>query len=143
MKPLVPYLFYNGDCRQAMTFYRDCFGGNLELMTYGDAPANAGCPDGGPGGARPAKDDIMHGCLTNGDLCLMASDWPNREAKPGNSAHLNVQCGTLAEIEKLFEALGAGGKVSMALHDTFWGARFGMLVDRFGVHWMLNCPLRA
>lgn len=139
MKRVVPYLFFNGNCRDALDFYQQCFGGELQLMTYGDAPVQNTCPEGPQG----AKDEIMHGCVSNGDFCLMASDWPGGGAKPGNNAHLNVECETLAEIERLFEALGNEGRVTMALHDAFWGARFGMLIDKFGTHWMLNCPVQG
>ncbi len=132
MKPLVPYLFFNGNCRDAMGFYRQCFGGKLELVTYGDAPD--------PGSASPAdKDKIMHACLTQGDFCLMASD--NCQGVPvmGDSVSISVHPETVAETDKLFAALSDGGKVTMPLADMFWGAYFGMLVDRFGFQWMLNC----
>ena len=58
--------------------------------------------------------------------------------KQGNNYHINIDCESEAEIEKLFDALGEDGKITMPLQDTFWGARFGMLTDRFGVNWMFN-----
>jgi PhnB protein len=136
MKPLTPYLFFDGDCRDAMNFYQDCFGGSLELMTYADGPADA-CP----GGGVADKDKIMHACLTAGDLVLMASDNPMGPPLAGDAVSISVHCESVAETERLFAALGRGGTVKMALADTFWGAHFGMLADRFGFHWMLNCPL--
>lgn len=139
MKPLTPYLFFGGDCRDAMNFYQDCFGGSLEIMTYADGPADA-CPDACPGGVAD-KDKIMHACLTAGDLVLMASDNPMGPPVAGDNVSISVHCESVAETERLFAALGRGGTVKMALADTFWGAHFGMLADRFGFHWMLNCPL--
>jgi PhnB protein len=139
MKPLTPYLFFGGDCRDAMNFYQDCFGDSLEIMTYADGPADA-CPDACPGGVAD-KDKIMHACLTAGDLVLMASDNPMGPPLAGDAVSISVHCESVAETERLFAALGRGGTVKMALADTFWGAHFGMLADRFGFHWMLNCPL--
>lgn len=139
MKPLTPYLFFGGDCRDAMNFYQDCFGGSLEIMTYADGPADAR-PDACPGGVAD-KDKIMHACLTAGDLVLMASDNPMGPPLAGDAVSISVHCESVAETERLFAALGRGGTVKMALADTFWGAHFGMLADRFGFHWMLNCPL--
>ena len=137
MKPLIPYLFFNGNCREAMNFYKQCFDGELQLMTYADAPADENC------NSKGAKDnEIMHASLTNGIFMLMASDWPEGGAKQGNNVSLNINCQSIAEIEKLFKALAADGEVVQALTDTFWGARFGMLVDKFGIHWMLNCELK-
>jgi PhnB protein len=138
MKPLTPYLFFDGICREAMEFYKSCFGGKLELMTYADAPEGNQCPG---GDIESAKDKIMHGCLTEGTFTLMASDNPISAPVTGDNIHLSVECSTMSEIQELFKALGDGGKVRMPLEDTFWGAHFGMLTDRFGIHWMLSFPL--
>ena len=133
MANLTPYLFFNGNCREAMKFYEGCFGGQLELMTYGDAQGS-GCPLGD-------KDKIMHGALTSKQLMLMASDNAdaNKPITPGGNICLSLNCETLPEIERLFKALSDQGKVEMPLHDAFWGDRFGTLTDRFGIGWMLNC----
>lgn len=136
MKPLVPYLFFNGNCREAMTFYRDCLGGNLELMTYADGPKDNPC-------LKAATDKIMHGCLRDGAFSLMASDMLDDEPAQGNNVHLNIECESIAETQKLFKALGDGGEIKMPLADTFWGAHFGLLIDKFGMRWMLNCPLKT
>lgn len=136
MKPLIPYLFFNGNCREAMNFYQQCFGGKLELMPYSNAPEamqNA-CGNG-------AKDQIMHSSLTNDSFMLMASDWPDGKANQGNNISLNIQCETIDEIENLFKKLSVEGKITQPLSDTFWDSRFGMLIDKYDIHWMLNCPL--
>ena len=138
MKPLTPYLFFDGNCREAMAFYKSCFGGKLELMTYADAPEGNPCPG---GDIQSARDKIMHACMTKDDFMLMASDNPMGAPVTGDNVHLSVECSTMFEIQELFNALGDGGEVVMPLADTFWGAHFGMLTDRFGIHWMLSCPL--
>lgn len=135
MKPLIPYLFFNGNCREAMNFYQQCFGGELEIMTYGDAPQQNNHPAG-------PENEIIHSFLKNDHFTLMASDWPNQGAKLGDNVQLNISCESLAEIEELFKKLTNGGKIIQSLSDTFWGARFGMLIDQFGIHWMLNYPLK-
>jgi len=74
MKPLTPYLFFNGNCREAMKFYQDCFGGKLDLITYADSPKDA-CPQ------DADKNEVMHAALRNDTFFLMASDWPAKGAK--------------------------------------------------------------
>jgi PhnB protein len=138
MKPLTPYLSFSGNCREAMNFYKEIFGGNLELMIWGDAPPDA-C--GGEKAKEAMRDKIMHGCLTNGSFNLMAADIPQGEPKMGDSVQLTINCESVEEIDGLFKTLSAGGKTMVPLDNTFWGARFGVLTDKFGFHWMLNCPL--
>jgi PhnB protein len=130
MPALNPYLNFDGDCRAAMTFYQACLGGELALQPFG-----AGMPNLPPG----AEERVMHARLSGGALLLMASDtMPGMPLQVGSNVWLNVNCESLEEIERLFATLGAGGTPVMPLQDTFWGARFGMLRDRFGVQWMFN-----
>lgn len=135
MNSLIPYLFFNGNCREAMNFYQQCFAGELKLMTYGDAPEEAN-------DKKADKNEIMHSTLKNDSLTLMASDWPGGKANPGNNVHLNIDCVSKSEIETLFNKLSQEGKVIQPLADTFWGAHFGMLIDKYGIHWMLNYTLQ-
>ena len=137
MKSLTPYLFFDSNCREAMEFYKACFGGELQIMTYADAPEDA-CPE---GDTKPDGDSVMHACLTSGDFMLMASD--NSMAAPvaGDNIYIYSECATIPVVQKLFESLSAGGDVKAPLADTFWGSHFGMLTDRYGIHWMLACPL--
>lgn len=136
MKPLTPYLFFNGNAREAMNFYKECFGGELECMTYADAPQGENMEEGCAGSNQ---EGIMHACLRSGDLTLMASDW--NEAKEGNNFRMNIDCSSKNEIERIFKALSTKGKVDQALQDTFWGSHFGMVTDQFGMQWMLSLPL--
>ena len=134
MASLAPYLFFNGNCREAMNFYRSCLGGELEVMTFGDAQGHA-C-------ALAVKDSVMHATLRSKQVVIMASDRPDAAPVQGDNVCLSLNCDTLEEIESTFRALSQGGKIGQELHDAFWGDRFGMLVDRFGIGWMLNCPLK-
>jgi PhnB protein len=85
------------------------------------------------------KDRIMHARLTKGSIVLMASDsMPGMPFVQGTNFSVSIQCESREEIDRLFAALSEGGQVAMPLDDAFWGARFGMFKDRFGIHWMLN-----
>ena len=133
MKEIVTFLSFDGNCRQAMEFYQECLGADLFLLPFSEAPVEL------PWVPADAKDRIMHATLTNGpSTLLMASDiQPGTPFHPGNSAVM-IHCESLTELERLFTALGVNGKVTMALQDTFWGARFGTLTDQFGISWMFN-----
>jgi PhnB protein len=130
---VVTYLNFDGNCRQAMEFYRTCLRAELYFMPFSEAPADL------VKGAEPASDRVMHASLTKGARLLMASDtMPGQPFQQGTNFSVCLQCGSHEEIEALFTALGENGKVTMPLQDTFWGARFGMLTDQFGIQWMFN-----
>jgi PhnB protein len=130
MKEIITYLNFDGNTREAMTFYKRCLGGELQLMPFSEVPGDF---------PKEAKDRIMHARLANGSAVLMASDtMPGMPFKQGSNFAICVNCETLQELEKFFTALGEKGKVTMPLQDTFWGARFGMLTDQFGINWMFN-----
>lgn len=130
MKAVNIYLNFDGNCRQAMKFYERCLGGELHLMpfseTQGDYP-------------KEAKDRIMHAHLSKGPVVLMASDiMPGMKFERGSNFSICIDAESAQELEKLFSSIGENGKVTMALQDTFWGARFGMVTDQFGINWMFN-----
>ncbi|NUT76114.1 VOC family protein [Pseudomonas sp. C1C7] len=129
-----PYLIFNGDCKAAFTFYAQALKGQLEvMMTFGESPAAEHFP-------KDLHNLIIHTRLSVGDQAIMGSDTtPDRpvDAMSGCSVSLNVD--SIKEAEQVFCALAEGGTVQMPLEATFWAARFGMLVDRFGVSWMVNC----
>jgi PhnB protein len=134
MKSVTTYLHFDGNCREAMEFYQKCLGGDLQLAAM---PDSSGKPSSDPG----AK--IMHSQLArDGRPLLMASDGcPSGARKAGTNFSVSVDCESIAEIEQLFGAVSESGNVILPLSDVPWGARFGMLTDRFGVQWMLNCAL--
>lgn len=130
MKEIVPYLNFDGNCREAMTFYKKCLAAELYLLPFSEAPFDSP-PD--------AKDKIMHASLTKERTLLMASDtMPGMNVQQGNNFSLNITCESLPEIESLFAALGEKGEVTMPLQETFWAARFGVLKDQFGISWIFN-----
>jgi PhnB protein len=134
---LNPYLFFNGQCEAAFKFYEKCLGGKIEAMILHEGtPAADQVP-------AEWRKKILHARLVVGDQVLMGSDAPpDRFQKPqGFSVSLGVK--DPAEAERIFLALAENGKVRMPIQKTFWAARFGMLVDRFGIPWMLNCEKAA
>jgi PhnB protein len=130
MKALNNYLNFDGNAREAMEFYKACLGAELQIMAFGDTPMQV------PAGAEKR---VMHARLTKGPLTLMASDtMPGMPFQQGSNFALAIECETPQEVDQLFAALSAGGKVTMPVQETFWATRFGMLTDKFGVSWMLD-----
>jgi PhnB protein len=134
MKGFNPYLTFPGNCREALNYYKQCFNGEIEsIQTFGDAKMG--------GGADANK--IMHSVFRAGSIFFMASDSaPDQPVPAGNNFTLNIDFEDPATQAKVFNKLGEGGSVNMPLQDTFWGARFGMLTDKFGINWMFNCELK-
>ena len=132
MTYIAPYLTFNGNCREAMTFYKEALGGELSLMTMGESPAGAQA-------RAEDKNKIMHAALTNDRLVLMASDNMGMDpATHGTSINIMLNCSTEEEIRRVFGKLSTGGKVIHPLKEEFWGSIFGDFRDRFGLRWMLN-----
>jgi PhnB protein len=132
---LHPYLFFKDECAAAFKFYEQCLGGKIDtMMTYGDSPMAEQTP-------VEQRDKIMHTQLTIGDMVLMGSDAPPDLFKTPQGFSVSLQFQDVAEAERIFHALAADGTVEMPLQETFWAARFGTLVDRFGTPWMINCDL--
>ncbi len=133
MKQINVYLTFDGNCREAMEFYKTCLGAELEIMPFSAAPFDS---------SPEAKNKVMHASLSKGPAVLMASDaMPGMPLQRGNNFSVSINCESLEEIERLFAALSNNGKVTMPLGDAFWGARFGMLTDQFGINWMFNFEL--
>lgn len=133
MPVLDSYLFFNGNCAEAMRFYERTLGGKLErMMTYADSPEPDKCPPG-------AKDLVMHASLVLDGRTLMASDSaPGYESKPMGGFALSLNYPTAAEAKRVFDALADGGTVTMPMAETFWTGIFGMVTDRFGTPWMVG-----
>lgn len=134
---LSTYLMFDGNCREAFEFYQRCFDAKLEAMAaYGEMPASEDMEI-----PEEARNQIMHARLRIGDQLLMASD--NSPCSPApyegiKGASIAIGVDSVQEAERLFNALADNGTVQMPLEETFWAHRFGMLVDRFGVAWMIN-----
>lgn len=127
------YLMFNGNCEAAFKFYEQCLGGKITMMmTHKEAPsAEKISPD--------WQDKIMHACLDLGDRLLMGSDSPPDYFEAPQGFYVQISVDEPAEAERLFHALSANGNVKMSIAPTFWSVRFGMLVDQFGIPWMINC----
>jgi PhnB protein len=129
-----PYLFFNGNCEQAVEFYRKALDAKVEmLMRFKESPEPPP-----PGTVPPGwENKIMHALFRVGGSAIMASD--GCEEGPGfKGFSLALNVATEPEADRAFTALADGGKITMPLGKTFWSPRFGMLTDRFGVGWMIG-----
>jgi PhnB protein len=129
-----PYLMFNGRCEEALRFYESAVGASdVHIIRFGEAPPGAGGP-----GPRPPADKVMHANFRIGDTTILASDGECSGTTRFDGFSLSINAASDAEAKKLFDALAKGGQVRMPLAKTFWTSSFGMLVDRFGVGWMVS-----
>jgi PhnB protein len=128
----IPYLDFDGQAREAFDFYAKAFHGKITArMTYGESPMAAQMPP-------ETHGRVMHSQLeTPSSGILMGADGPPHTAS--TKGCVNVTVDDPAEAERVFKALSEGGKVDMPIDETFWAHRFGMLTDRYGKSWMVNC----
>lgn len=135
------YLTFNGQCEEAFNFYKLVFGGEFPYLgRYRDMPSDEeNCPP----MSEADGNKIMHVTLPiSSETCLMGSDTGGAWAaqfSPGNNFAISINTSSKEEADRLFLGLSAGGQVTMAMNQTFWGAYFGMFTDKFGIHWMINC----
>ena len=125
---LDPYLFFQGNCKEAMEFYKSVFGGKLTIQTMDEAPDFPG--------KDKMKGMIMHAMLES-DVRLMASDGPKASPR-AKKIELSLSGDDDAKLRKIFDALSEGGKVTMPLKKQFWGDTFGQLSDKYAIDWMVN-----
>jgi len=132
---LITYVTFAGNCEEAINFYKEALGAEVVLINrMGEGPMEV---------PEHVKGKIMHARLQIGENVLYMTDtFDPSEIVQGNNISLSLQPETIDQTENLFNKLSAGGTVKMPLQDTFWGARFGMFIDKFGIHWMLNCELK-
>ncbi|RAJ76534.1 PhnB protein [Chitinophaga dinghuensis] len=138
MASVNPYLNYKGNCEEAFNHYKKVFGGEFAFLSrFSEMPPDHPCdPD--------EKDKIMHVSLPIGNTILMGSDIPKKfdNTTFGNNFAVTVAPETKEEATQIFNGLAEGGNVTMPLGPTFWAEAFGMLVDKFGVSWMVNLPMK-
>ena len=132
-----PYLSFKGDCEAAFRLYERCLGGQLgAIFRYGGSPMASDVP-------ADWADKVMHGTLTLGNRVLMGGDVaPDRYEAPRGFS-LSLQIASTADAERIFQDLAEAGTIVVPLAPTFWAARFGMVVDRFGIPWLINCEAPA
>ena len=134
---LNPYLSFDGRCEAAFRFYEKALGGKIvALMTYGDTPMKDQSP-------AEWHRKIAHARLTIGDEVLMGGDAPPGMFEPTKGMTVTLSLDEPTEAERVFGALAENGTVKMPIQQTFWAERFGMLVDQFGIPWMVNCERAA
>ena len=130
-----PYLVYNGNCEEAFKFYEAKLGGKIEnTFRIGESPMAANTP-------KELHNNIMHVSMKLGSAIIMGSDACGQpwDGMKGFSLSISIDGGDVAEAERIFAILADGGNVKMPIAQTFWALRFGMVVDKFGAPWMINC----
>ncbi len=131
MATINAYLTFNGNCREAMTFYKECLGGELILQTVKSSPMESQWPE-------EAQNKVLHSTLEKGTLVLLGSDMAEPQGiSMGNNISLSLLCSSNEEIELLFNKLSVDGKIKYPVHD-FYDGKIGGLVDKFGINWMLK-----
>ncbi|MEO6406862.1 MAG: VOC family protein [Ferruginibacter sp.] len=132
MKQINSYLTFNGNCREAMLFYKKCLGGQLSFQTIGESTLSEKMP-------AKMKGCIVHSTLENDGIVLMGSDIVSEKGLlKGNAVSLILNCSSEKEIKECYKKLSKGGEQTHPLADTFWGNMFGGLTDRYENHWLLN-----
>jgi PhnB protein len=131
MTQILPYLYFDGLCNEAMHFYQKCLGGNLQLQKLGESPMAAQLPS-------IADAQILHSTLQNDKMILMASDMIHQKHVRGNSIILCLNCSSESEMYEIFANLSQGGVVRLPIHQNFRGSTYGELTDQFGIQWILN-----
>ena len=130
---LNPYLFFNGQCETAFKFYAELLGGKIiAMMTHAGTPAENQVP-------LEWREKIIHARMVIGDQLLMGSDAPPGHFQQPQGYSVSLLVDEPEDAERIFHTLAENGTVKMPLQKTFWAIRFGMLVDRFGIPWMINC----
>ena len=132
MGQLITYLTFNGNCREAMEFYRECLGGQLHIEKLGESPKTERLP-------AYAKEYIVQASLKKDTLVLMGSDMTDEELLRGNSVSILLNCTDAERIRAYYQNLEIGGKVTHPLHESHSKDLFGGLTDKFGNHWLFHC----
>jgi PhnB protein len=128
-----PYLYFCGDCEAAFSLYAECFDGKVgELFRYRGTPLANQVP-------ADWQDKVMHGSVTVAEQVLMGGDVAPEGYQKPQGFSLSLQLKNPTQAERIFRLLAQDGSIVVALEKTFWAARFGMLVDRFGIPWLINC----
>jgi PhnB protein len=127
------YLSFKGDCEAAFKYYEECLGAKPGLIfRYGDSPMADVVPEGW-------ERKVMHANLSIGEQHLEGADAPPERYEEPKGFSLSLGVPNAAEADRVFRALAEGGRVVFPIEKTFWSERFGMVVDRFGIPWMINC----
>ena len=129
---LIPYIHFAGNAREVLNFYKDALGGDIvQLGTYGESPMPSD---------EDYKDKVMHARFVfDGNMIMISDSFKGQPVSTNGNIQLSVDVDNEEKLDEVFNKMAEGGKITMPLADQFWGARFGMLTDKFGVSWMFNC----
>lgn len=129
------YINFNGNCREAVTFYAQVFGAEQpHIMSFGDTPPDPAFPL-----PEEAKDLVMHARLNiNGSTVMFSDVFPGMPFIVGNNISLSIVTKDIDEVKSLFDKLKEGGKIGMELQETFWSKCYGSVIDQFGIEWQFN-----
>lgn len=131
---LTPYLSFNGNCEKALNFYSEIFNGQIvELKRFEGSPIESLSQD---------QQKVMHARLQLGESVIMASDGLSSDTVNADRISLSLEFDEVDRMNEIFKKLSDGGIITMEMQDAFWGARFGMLKDQFGINWMFNCEFK-
>ena len=130
---LIPYLTFSGECEAAFKFYEKCLGGKIAgLWPYAGSPMESQVP-------AEWRNKIMHATLNVGEAVLQGADVPPSGYQKPQGFSVSIGLKDAAQAERIFQVLSENGTVQWPLQETFWAVRFGVLVDRFGIPWSINC----
>jgi len=131
MAQLSPYLTFNGNCREAMTFYQECLGGELDMQRIADSPIAVQMP-------AKMKECVLHATLTSDHIVIMGTDLAPHALIKGNANSMILTFNSEEETRLTFKKLAEDSEAAQPLEITFWGALFGNLTDKYGNHWLFN-----
>ena len=129
---MTPYLTFNGNCREALKFYADLFGGTLDNINTWDAESIKNFPD-------ATTDHIMHGSVNTSQFSIAGSDQFGEMYSPAGNISLMLEIEDLSDAQAKFDALAQDGQIMMPFAETFWADGYGFCADRFGILWQINC----
>jgi PhnB protein len=131
---LTPYIHFAGNAREALEFYQNALSGEiLQLGTYGESPMPSD---------EDYKNKVMHARFVfDGNMIMVSDVFKGQPVSTSGNIQLSIEMEDVNKMDEVFKKMAEGGKVTMELQDAFWGARFGMLQDKFGISWMFNCEL--
>jgi PhnB protein len=127
-----PYIKFNGNCKDAMAFYKECFEGELYMRKFAESPMACLL-------SSEVASKISLGVLQNKSFVINSSDLIGQRSRPGNSVCLFVACENETELKTVFDQLSQEGEIILPMHQTYWGSIHGEIADRFGIQWTLNC----
>lgn len=132
-----PYVFFYGRCEEALEFYKKTFGGTYEASRNSDLPAEMASEV-----SEDSKNNIMHASFTSPGVSFLASDGRERKTVDPDAGNISLclDAADAGEGDRVAKALAEGGKTVMPLGPAFWGGRFGVVNDRFGIEWMITAP---